>query len=410
MSNNQLNSSGRLRAICDGQKGDFQLRADFSIPLTGVTALIGRSGSGKSTLLRWMAGLEPALHGTLEVDGKIWQSAKMCVSPHLRDVSLVFQNSGLFPHLNVEQNLRFAYRRSPHTLSDALWRETIETLKISPLLGRATRTLSGGEKQRVAIARSLLVHPRLLLLDEPLASLDQEAKDELLPFLLKLKNQTGTSMIYVSHAAAEVTALADRVLRMENGQVSEANDLGRSIAVGRALKKPKVFSFVAHSGAGKTTFIEKLIPSLKTRGLKIGAIKHDAHRFDIDHPGKDSYRFTHAGADTMVIASTSKIAMVRQIPPTQEADLNPESLIAQHFGDMDIVLTEGYKGSSLPKFLVDRSGHPDATRLFQEAKLANLIGVICDSQLRDWYQARTHLPVFDLDSPEFVSRWIAETL
>jgi molybdopterin-guanine dinucleotide biosynthesis protein MobB len=242
----------------------------------------------------------------------------------------------------------------------------------------------------VAIARSLLIQPRLLLLDEPLSSLDQDSKFEVLDYLVKLKARNLFPMIYVSHAGQEHSAIADRFLDCENGSIICSGVM--------KSKTPPAISFVAESGTGKTTLIEAVIKELKSRNLKVGAIKHDAHKFDIDYPGKDSYRFTAAGADTMLISSTEKMAMVAK--PAIELDM--ESVLAKFFGDMDIVLTEGYKRSSLPKIVVIRENFPADLDLFKQCLSGQIVAFVSDRALNE------KQPILPLSDPKSVADFVQD--
>jgi molybdate transport system ATP-binding protein len=188
----------------------------------GVTALFGASGSGKSTALRLVAGLERPERGLISLDGERLTDteARLHRPPHRRRIGFVFQDALLLPHLSVRSNLgygRFFTRRADRKLSfDAV----VQVLGIGHLLDRGPATLSGGERQRVAIGRALLASPRLLLMDEPLASLDAARKRELLPFIERLRDEFAIPILYVSHAAEEVARLASRVVLIEAGRVS----------------------------------------------------------------------------------------------------------------------------------------------------------------------------------------------
>lgn len=164
--------------------------------------------------------------------------------------------------------------------------------------------------------------------------------------------------------------------------------------------KPPVISIVAKSGTGKTTLLEKLITELKQRGYKVGAIKHDAHRFDIDHEGKDSWRLTQAGADTMLITSPNKLAAVKQYPPEEEPSL-AES-IATYCADVDIVLTEGFKKSSMPKIEVHRRERSERLLCRDEEHDPTLIAVASDSRLV------TDVPLFDINDSRGLCDLIVE--
>ena len=197
----------------------FALDAAFTSP-GGVTALFGRSGAGKSTLAGLIAGLVKPDRGRIVIDGEVLvdRAAGVFVPPHRRRIGSVFQDGRLFPHLDVRRNLLYGAWFAGIAKAAPLG-EIVELLGIGHLLDRRPATLSGGEKQRVAIGRALLMRPRLLLLDEPLAALDQARKDEILPYLERLWDETRLPMVYVSHARDEVVRLADRLVVIEAGQV-----------------------------------------------------------------------------------------------------------------------------------------------------------------------------------------------
>jgi len=203
----------------------FTLDADLELPSRGISAFFGRSGSGKTTLLRCIAGLERAPEGRLEIDGEVWQEGPRFVPTHQRPLGYVFQEASLFPHLSVRANLEYGRKRVPATARRVEWDRAIDLLGIGHLLERKPDRLSGGERQRVAIARALLTSPRLLLMDEPLAALDQARKDEILPYLEHLHDELEIPVLYVSHAADEVARLADHLVVLEDGKVLGAGPL-----------------------------------------------------------------------------------------------------------------------------------------------------------------------------------------
>ncbi|MDZ7642957.1 MAG: ATP-binding cassette domain-containing protein [Woeseiaceae bacterium] len=189
------------------------------VELDGVTGLFGASGSGKSTLLRLIAGLERADDGHVRFAGKPWQDAGTFVPPHRRPVGYVFQDARLFRHLDVAGNLRFAARRRSDDGAGPQFDEVVAACDLDPLLDRDVRALSGGEQQRVALARTLLCGPRLLLFDEPLAALDAARKHDILPYIESLQARFGIPAIYVSHSMDEIVRLADRVIVLADGRV-----------------------------------------------------------------------------------------------------------------------------------------------------------------------------------------------
>ncbi len=209
-----------IRFDCRLARPGFTFDAAFEAG-PGVTALFGPSGSGKSTALRLIAGLERPERGRISLDGEALTDteARLHRPPHRRRIGLVFQDALLLPHLSVRSNLsygRFFTRKADRQLSfDAV----VAVLGIGHLLDRSPTTLSGGERQRVAIGRALLASPRLLLMDEPLASLDAARKRELLPFIERLRDEFAIPILYVSHAAEEVARLAARVVMLETGRV-----------------------------------------------------------------------------------------------------------------------------------------------------------------------------------------------
>ncbi len=201
--------------------GRFRLEVAFSAPARGVTAVVGPSGAGKTTLLRCIAGLTPAA-GSLSVNGECWQGDGVFVPTHRRAVGYVFQESSLFTHLNVERNLRYGFDRVPEADRRIFQADVVRWLGIERLLERIPAHLSGGERQRVAIARALLSSPKLLLMDEPVASLDGAGRREILPYLERLPRDLSMPIVYVGHSLKEVARLADRVIWMEGGVVRQA--------------------------------------------------------------------------------------------------------------------------------------------------------------------------------------------
>ena len=200
--------------------GAFDLEVDHEFPLEGIGALLGPSGSGKTTLLRIIAGLEARAHGRVAFGDELWQDGARAglVPAHRRGVGYVFQDARLFPHLSVEGNLRYAERRSRAVASRITRGEVVRAFDLAPLMARRAVSLSGGERQRVAIARALLARPRLLLMDEPLASLDSQRKVEILPYIARLPEAFAVPVLYVTHAVEEAARLASRVTVLSAGR------------------------------------------------------------------------------------------------------------------------------------------------------------------------------------------------
>jgi molybdate transport system ATP-binding protein len=202
------------------RRGTFALSASEALE-SGAIGICGPSGSGKSTLLALLAGLiRPARGAIVFGDEVLVDTTTGVFTPAWRrHFALVFQDGQLFPHLTARDNLLYGYRRRDRAQRRFHLDEIVDLLEIGTLIGRRPAQLSGGERQRVALGRALLCSPRVLLLDEPLASLDDRLKQQILPFLLRVKEETGIPMLYVSHSRAEVEFLADRILRMEHGRL-----------------------------------------------------------------------------------------------------------------------------------------------------------------------------------------------
>ena len=203
----------------------FDLEVDLHLPPMGVTGLFGPSGAGKTTLLRCLAGLERADKGRLRVNGNVWQSDGVFLPPERRAAGIVFQDTRLFRHLDVRRNLLYGYRRTAPERRRLDLATVVELLGLGPLLERTPAALSGGESQRVAIGRALLASPAVLLLDEPLAALDAMLKAEILPFFERLYRQLDIPIIFVSHDLADLTALSDTLVILDDGRVRACGPL-----------------------------------------------------------------------------------------------------------------------------------------------------------------------------------------
>jgi molybdate transport system ATP-binding protein len=212
--------------------GAFQLAVDLSLPGSGITVLFGHSGSGKTTLLRCIAGLEHAPQGFLEINGKVWQDSEkgMFVPTHKRSLGYVFQEANLFPHLSVAGNLQFGLKRIGKSSRPDNLQQILELLGIGHLLDRMPDKLSGGERQRVAIARALVLNPEVLLMDEPLASLDLKRKQEILPYLIRLHQETNIPILYVTHSQQEVAQLADYLVILDEGRELASGSLSEMLS------------------------------------------------------------------------------------------------------------------------------------------------------------------------------------
>lgn len=209
------------------QYQQFGLDTELEFPDEGVTVIFGRSGSGKTTLLRCLAGLERSSTGYMKFGDQVWQdeSQNTFVPVHHRSIGMVFQEARLFPHLTVRNNLNYGYRRIAPEQRKITFEQVVDLMSLHSLLERRPQKLSGGEQQRVAIGRALLTSPRLLLMDEPLANLDTQRKQDILPFLIRLRQEMKLPIVYVTHSLSEVLQLVDTLVLLQEG---------KSVAIGPA--------------------------------------------------------------------------------------------------------------------------------------------------------------------------------
>ena len=210
-----------LRVEVSRQLGEFSIEASFASE-GRVTGLFGASGAGKTSLINMIAGLLRPDRGIIAIDGETLDDTAdgVHVPAHRRRIGYVFQDARLFPHLDIRQNLDYGRRMNRLAEDSAQHKRVIDLLDIGGLLDRRPGKLSGGERQRVALGRALLAQPRLLLLDEPLGSLDEERKVEILPYLVRLRDEANVPMVYVSHDAAEMRQLATQIVMLRNGRVT----------------------------------------------------------------------------------------------------------------------------------------------------------------------------------------------
>jgi molybdate transport system ATP-binding protein len=229
-------------------RGDFKLDVAIRAPTPGLVALFGRSGCGKSTLINLIAGMLQPDEGTVRLDDSVLYDStnRVNVAAERRRIGYVFQDSRLFPHFNVLGNLRYGEKRALKSGATARIQldEIVQLLGLRALLDRRPHQLSGGERQRVAIGRALLSQPQMLLLDEPLASLDLARREELLPYLEQLRDRLSVPMVYVSHQFDEVLRLATYVVMLEAGVVTAQGDLA---AVSR---RPELRAIVGPDSVG----------------------------------------------------------------------------------------------------------------------------------------------------------------
>ena len=204
------------------KRPSFHLQVDLEFPAEGIIAIFGPSGCGKTTLLRCLAGLERTPRGTMSLGNNRWQDESQGVFVPLsqRPIGYVFQDPRLFPHLNVLANLQYGWKRTATSARRITLDQVVQVLDIERLLNRRPSSLSGGEQQRVAIGRALLTSPHLLLMDEPLSSLDLQRKREILPFIQRLDTEFHIPIVYVSHDLHEIVELAKTVVLLKEGKVA----------------------------------------------------------------------------------------------------------------------------------------------------------------------------------------------
>lgn len=209
-----------LSVNIEKQLGAFRIEASFTSSGL-VTGLFGNSGAGKTSIINMIAGLTTPDHGRISLDNDVLDDSAsgLHVPPHRRRIGYVFQDARLFPHLSVRQNLDYGRHMNGLAHDTAAEKHTVDLLDIGHLLDRRPAQLSGGERQRVALGRALLAKPRLLLLDEPLGSLDEERKAEILPYLIRLRDEASVPMVFVSHDPAEMRRLATNVVMLKRGKV-----------------------------------------------------------------------------------------------------------------------------------------------------------------------------------------------
>jgi len=216
-----------LEVAAARRMGSFALDVRFSVAPGGITALFGRSGAGKTSTVNAIAGLARPDAGRIALDGETLFDSEsgIDVPPERRRIGYVFQEGRLFPHISVKGNLAYGMRRVPPRARRIGFDHVVALLGLGPLLHRHSRSLSGGEKQRVAIGRALLTSPRLLLMDEPLASLDAPRKAEILPFIERLRDELKIPVVYVSHVMEEIVRLADTVALLSEGKIAAMGPL-----------------------------------------------------------------------------------------------------------------------------------------------------------------------------------------
>lgn len=299
--------------------GDFTLEVAFSAEESGVTALFGRSGAGKSSVVRLIAGLEKPDRGHIRIKGEEIGA----LPPHRRRIGLVFQDSRLLPHYGVKGNLLYGHDRTPAAERFVRFDEVVGLLGLENLLERRTGALSGGEKQRVAIGRALLSSPRLLLMDEPLASLDGARKSELLAYIARLAGHFRLPILYVSHSPEEILRVAGRMVLIEQGKV---------LATGPVEEVMSRADFAAAAGSRTLVTILKAVveghdPERRTSRLSVNGHPIEAPLLDLPPGGTVRARIP---ADHVILASHPVAGLsVRNQLPGKIVALKPHGALVE---------------------------------------------------------------------------------
>ena len=328
------------------QRANFLLDVDLNIPTKGITAIFGPSGCGKTTLLRAIAGLDHHPNGQLKINDEYWQNDTYFLPPHKRPLGYVFQEASLFAHLNVEKNLTYGMKRVPKNQQKIALQQAIELLGIAHLLNRKPHTLSGGEKQRVAIARALAVSPQLLLMDEPLAALDNDRKREILPYLDSLHQNLDIPIIYISHSTDEVARLADHLVLLEAGKVQASGNIHQLLT---RLDLP-----LAHQDDAET-IIETTVAEHDEK-YHLSYLDFSGGRFTVEKnklPIGSKVRLRIAARDVSITLKAQSDTSILNIFPASIQNLMPEGksqVIAQlQVGDTPLLARLTQKSADLLK-------------------------------------------------------------
>ena len=357
MMSEQAISAG-LRIHARLERTGFSLDVDMQLPGRGLSALLGPSGSGKTTCLRVLAGLEPQAAGQVSVLGEVWQdSAQRIFRPvHRRAMGYVFQEASLFEHLNVQDNLQYGFKRTPASERQHGWEHGLELLGIAHLLQRMPHQLSGGERQRVAIARALANSPRVLLMDEPLASLDAQRKADILPWLEQLHERLDMPVVYVTHSADEVARLADHLVVL---------DAGRVVGSGPVMELLTRLDLPLAHGDAAAALVEARVCDLQTED-GMCALVFDGGRLLLPQtratplPARTPVRVRIQARDVSLSLEEPRLTSVLNILPASVTDIMDDGP-----GQVLVALTLGVDPSTAdrPTRLLSRISQLSATRL-----------------------------------------------
>ena len=298
-------------------RGSFCLDINLNINTEGIISIYGASGSGKTTFLRALAGLEVSDNGYIQIGNQIWQDKNNYISTYKRTVGFVSQESNLFPHLNVKKNIEYGFKRINNRQKNISVNQIISLLEIDHLLERNPKTLSGGEKQKVAIAQAIASNPHLLLLDEPLSALDKTSKDEIFPYLKSINYNLNIPIVYVTHNRNEIIALADIMIFLDRGKI-KASGLVKDLFSSLELS-------LAHERDAVTIIEAVVIKNDKSYGLAV--LKFKGGRFIINSkPLKigTRVRLQVFARDVSITLQSQKNTSILNIFPTVIDDLYSE--------------------------------------------------------------------------------------
>ncbi len=310
-----------LQVDVSKRRGDFTLQARFNASSPGVTALFGRSGCGKSTLISLIAGLLTPDTGQIIVDDETLFDADchLSVDARHRRIGVTFQEPRLFPHLDVLGNLRYGERRVPRGAPRPLKQDdVIALLGLEHLLRRRPHQLSGGEKQRVSLGRALLAQPRLLLLDEPLAALDLARREEVLPYLERLRDSASLPIVYVSHQFEEVLRLATRVVLLDAGRVVADGDIAT------VSRDPKLRAIVGAESVGAVMAgqVER-IDGAGLAVMRVGDAELTVETTGVN-PGQ-RIQIQVLARDVIIATESPRALSVRNVVPARVVSVSPDS-------------------------------------------------------------------------------------
>lgn len=368
--------------------GPLMLSCQVQVEKNRLLAVLGPSGCGKTSLLNLIAGLKRPDGGEVSLDGVVLYDKSRGIDQaiHKREIAYIQQGAFLFPHLSVKDNILYSISKKDRAKYEDRYRHYIKLFNLEGHENEKPAVLSGGQKQRVAIGRALMMSPRLLLWDEPFSALDHRIRKEMQKLVLAVKKDMGIPMIFVTHDLDEAFELADDLAVMEEGRILQcgekeallkapASNRVRQLIGTNSKPSPYVLGVSGYSNTGKTRLMEYLIRGLKAEGYKVGTIKHHVGDFEVDKPGKDSYKHRKAGSDRVILASDEKyVTMTEGFAGDKNDPIVLKDLIEAQ-ADMDVVLFEGYKASLYRKIEVVEPGQSEAVACDPKT----LIGVVSDA-------------------------------